>query len=66
MEISGADFDGLPCAAECLKVILRPCLFIYIYLLDHELLKFTTRFTFVVLLFQHWPLTKGLQLLSFE
>ena len=33
MEISGADFDGLPCAAECLKFFLRPCLFIiYIYL----------------------------------
>ena len=63
MEISGADFDGLPC-------ILRPCLFIYIYiyiyLLDHELLTFAARFTFVVLLFQHWPLPKGFQLLSFE
>lgn len=51
MEISGADFDGLPC-------ILRPCLFIFIYihiyLLDHELLTFAARFTFVVLLFQHW------------
>lgn len=28
MEISGADFDGLPC-------ILRPCLFIFIYIYTH-------------------------------